>query len=284
MGAAGYSDEIIMTNADGGRARVHRENHQEFDPRALAVARAVYEALEPEAVILFGSRARGDYRADSDIDLLLIVGDNPKNPERERAALNVASATVRRIYGHLLHVDVVQYTARQFDDELPSINRLAARVAEYGITLDGNRMAHQRLRYDDEARREEVALRLYDAEEHCATLELVVAAGRGDQVVGYNAQQTVEHTLKALTASLGSRYSTTHELDDRMAEVGAAEQAAGRVLGIDLPEHLAWLSAYAGGSKYDPKPQPIQDRQGLLEAVCGFQRVVAERLRSVRDP
>ncbi|MDE2786284.1 MAG: HEPN domain-containing protein [Chloroflexota bacterium] len=273
-----------MTNANIGMARMDRVSHQEFDRRALAVGQAVYEALEPEAVILFGSRARGDYRADSDIDLMLIVGDNSKNPERERAAHDVASETVRRIYGHLLHVDVVQYTARQFDDELPSINRLASRVAEYGITLDGNRMAHQRLHYDDDARREEVALRLYDAEEHCATLELVVAAGRGDQVVGYNAQQTIEHTLKALTAALGGRYSTTHELQDLMAEVRATERAAGRALGIDLPEHLAWLSAYARGSKYDPKPQPIEDRQGLLETVCGFQRVVAERLRSVNDP
>lgn len=270
-----------MTNANGGTARVDRVNHQEFDPRALAVAQAVYDALEPEAVILFGSRARGDYRWDSDIDLLLIVDDDPKNPERERAAHNVASATVRRIYGHLLHVDVVQYTASQFDDELPSINRLASRVAEYGITLDGNRMAHQRLHYDDDARREEVALRLYDAEEHCATLELVIAAGRGGQVVGYNAQQTLEHALKALTAALGGRYTTTHQLGDLMVEVRTTEQAAGRALGIDLPEHLAWLSAHAGGSKYDPKPQPIQDRQGLLETVCGFQRAVAERLRIV---
>ena len=273
-----------MTNADGGKTRVDRVNHKEFDCRALAVAQAVYAALEPEAVILFGSRARDDYRADSDIDLLLIVGDNPKNPEREQAARDVACETVRRIYGHLLYVDVVQYTARQFDDELTSINRLASRIAEYGITLDGKRMTHQRLHYNDDARREEVALRLYDAEEHCAMTELAVANGRGDRIIGYNAQQTLEHALKALTAALGGRYSTTHELSDLMVEVRATERAAGRVLGIDLPEHLAWLSAYAGGSKYDPKPQPIQDRQGLLETVCGFQRVVTERLRSVTDP
>ena len=272
-----------MTNADGGKALMD-VSHKEFDRRALAVAQAVYAAVGPEAVILFGSRARGDYRADSDIDLLLIVGDNPKNPERERAAHDIARETVRRLYGHRLDVDMVQYTARQFDDELPSINRLASRVAEYGITLDGNRMAHQRLHYDDQARREEVALRLYDAEEHCAMTELAVANGRGDRIIGYNAQQTLEHALKALTAALGGRYSTTHELRDLMAEVRATEHAAGRALGIDLPEHLAWLSEFAGGSKYDPKPQPIQDRQGLLEAVCGFRRLVAERLRSVGEP
>ena len=252
-----------------------------YDRRALAVAQAAYDAAAPETVILFGSRARGDYRADSDIDLLLIVGDNPKNPEREQAAYDAAQEATRRIYGRRLDVDVVQYTAEQFEDELPSINRLAARVAEYGITLDGERMAYPRLHYDDAAWQEEVALRLYDAEEHCAVTELAVSNDRGDRVVGYNAQQTLEHSLKAMTAALGARYSTTHDLRALMAEVRAAEGATGRVLGIDMPERLAWLTGYAGGGKYDPKPGPIQDRQGLMESVCGFQRAVAERLRSL---
>ena len=252
-----------------------------FDRRALAVARAVYDAVAPEAVILFGSRARGDYRADSDIDLLLIVSDDPKSLERERIAHEAACETAKRIYGHRLDVDVVQYTGQQFEEERPSINRLASRVAEYGITLDGERMAYQRLHYDDEAQREEVALRLYDAEEHCAMTELAVSNGRGDRVIGYNAQQTLEHSLKAMTAALGGRYSTTHDLGALMAEVRATEGAVGRVLGIDMPDDLVWLSGYAGGGKYDPKPGPILDRQGLMETVCGFQRAVAERLRSL---
>ena len=260
-----------------------RVNHSEeggFDRRALAVAQAVYDAAGPEAVILFGSRARGDYRVDSDIDLLLIVSDNPKNGERERIAYEAACETALRIYGHRLDVDVVQYTAEQFEDERPSINRLASRVAEYGITLDGERMAYQRLHYDDEAQREEVALRLYDAEEHCAITEMAVASGRGDRIIGYNAQQSLEHSLKAMTSALGGRYSTTHDLSALMAEVRATEGTAGHVLGIDVPDDLAWLSGYAGGGKYDPKPGPILDRQGLMETVCGFQRPVAERLRS----
>ena len=250
------------------------------DAKALSVAQAVYEALRPETVILFGSRARGNYRPDSDIDLLLIVSDDPKNRERERMAWDAARAAIERIYGHRLDVDVVQYTPEQFDAELPSINRLAARVAEDGITLDGKRMAYQRLHYDDERRREEVELRLYDAAEHCATLELVIDAGRGDQVVGYNAQQTLEHSLKAMTAALGSRYATTHDLQELIQEVRTTEQGAGQDLGIAMPEHLAWLTEYAGGSKYDPKPQPITDRPALLEAVIRFQRAVAERLQA----
>ena len=274
-------DMMTTRPVNAHTTRVDDSEGNGFDRRALAVAQAVYDAVTVEAVILFGSRARDDYRADSDIDLLLIVTDDPKSLERERIANEAAQETVGRIYGHRLDVDVVQYTAEQFEDEQPSINRLASRVAEYGITLDGERMAYQRLHYDEEARREEVALRLYDAEEHCAMTELAVSNGRGDRVIGYNAQQTLEHSLKAMTAALGARYSTTHDLGALMAEARATEGAAGHALDIEMPDDLAWLSGYAGGGKYDPKPGPIRDRQGLMESVCGFQRAVAERLRSL---
>ena len=222
----------------------NENNMDACDARALSVARAVYDAVMPETVILFGSRARGSYRPDSDIDLLLIVADQPKNREREQAA----------------------------------------RVAEDGVTPDGKRMAYQRLHYDEERRREEVALRLYDAEEHYAVSELAVTNNRGDQVVGYNAQQALDHSLKAMTAALGGRYTTTHNLRDLMAEVRATARAAGQDLGIALPERLAWLTEYAGGSKYDPKPQPIANRPALLDTVRRFQQAVAARLQISDTP
>ena len=39
---------------------------------ALAAAQAAQDAVAPDTVILFGSRARGDHCPDSDIDLLVI--------------------------------------------------------------------------------------------------------------------------------------------------------------------------------------------------------------------
>ena len=42
------------------------------DPIAETVIFRISEAVHPEKIILFGSRARGDIRPDSDIDLLII--------------------------------------------------------------------------------------------------------------------------------------------------------------------------------------------------------------------
>ena len=46
---------------------------------------------EVQGLVLFGSRARGDARADSDLDLLVIVRD-PLTPEREKQLRHRARA------------------------------------------------------------------------------------------------------------------------------------------------------------------------------------------------
>ena len=43
----------------------------------------IVREVSPEAIILFGSRARGDARPDSDVDLL-IVETEPFSPQRSR--------------------------------------------------------------------------------------------------------------------------------------------------------------------------------------------------------
>lgn len=58
--------------------------------------------LDPEAVWLFGSRARGDARADSDIDLAVITDD---------AAPLTLAAVRRPLLGGGAPVDVVALTA-----------------------------------------------------------------------------------------------------------------------------------------------------------------------------
>lgn len=49
------------------------------------VARVV-RVMAPEAIYLFGSRARGDATADSDYDLLVVVSDNAPAEQRSLSA------------------------------------------------------------------------------------------------------------------------------------------------------------------------------------------------------
>jgi len=64
------------------------ENMTAVDHRLLAECKAAIEEVAPDAsLILYGSRARGDAREDSDYDLLVLV-DREQDMELEQAIVN----------------------------------------------------------------------------------------------------------------------------------------------------------------------------------------------------
>jgi len=75
------------------------------------IVRRVVEAVHPEKIILFGSRARGDHRPESDIDLLVI---QRSNLARHRRAVPI----YRAMAGLPIEVDmeVVVYTPSEVED------------------------------------------------------------------------------------------------------------------------------------------------------------------------
>ena len=51
------------------------------EPVLQEMVRRLVEAIDPDRIILFGSRARGDARPDSDVDLL-IIKDSDEPPHK----------------------------------------------------------------------------------------------------------------------------------------------------------------------------------------------------------
>lgn len=67
---------------------------EQADPFGLKIAAAA-QANDPDAtVILFGSRARGDHRPDSDVDLLVVWDDTlPRPAPRGKAEAEVQACS-----------------------------------------------------------------------------------------------------------------------------------------------------------------------------------------------
>jgi len=71
------------------------------------MTKRIAENLNPQKIILFGSWARGDQDAHSDIDLLIIQESNLPRPQRY--------AQVRRLFwGMGLPLDIIVYTPEEF--------------------------------------------------------------------------------------------------------------------------------------------------------------------------
>jgi predicted nucleotidyltransferase len=102
----------------------------ETNDRVLSeIVRRLVEALRPERIYLFGSRARGDARADSDYDLLVVVRERTgKGHELEQRAYGA-------MWGLHAPVEIVVMTADYFDWMLDAAASLPATVQREGRLL-----------------------------------------------------------------------------------------------------------------------------------------------------
>ncbi len=85
--------------------------------------------LDPEALYLFGSRARGDGEPDSDFDILIVLADSDlPGYVRDRLAL-------RTLRGLRVAVDVIVLTRKELDRKRGVVCSLPATVEREGKLL-----------------------------------------------------------------------------------------------------------------------------------------------------
>ena len=187
------------------------------DRRALSVARALHERESPQATILFGSRARGDYdEYRSDIDIMVI---QPALPDYayQKFVVRWASAKAQAAYGRPVPVDVTWFAQDDFQKHNRYVNHVTTRALLDGVVMSNNPEDY-RSRYEDAAAAEpeysweDYETRLLDAEEFLTTFQDLADLNRGDRQLGRAACSTLEHAMKAVIAAHGASYPSTHEL------------------------------------------------------------------------
>jgi predicted nucleotidyltransferase len=93
------------------------------------IAEAIVQSADPEKVFLFGSNARGDARAGSDLDLL-IVERSPFGPNRTRE--NELRKIRRALSRFPFSKDILVYSADEFEKWSKSPNHVVARCVREG--------------------------------------------------------------------------------------------------------------------------------------------------------
>jgi uncharacterized protein len=95
------------------------------------IVRQIVGRVDPVAIYLFGSRARGDAREDSDYDLMIVVHDDfpPDQATPSRAFELIAR---RRI-----PMDATIVRTSRFADRARRIGTLSHEVAQDGLKLYG---------------------------------------------------------------------------------------------------------------------------------------------------
>ncbi len=276
------------------------------DPIGLAVARAAQKAVPEATVILFGSRARGDHRKGSDVDLMVVV-------DTEDTALlrAIEGAAGKAAYRKLLEFpgkfgyDVVGMTRRKLAYCQRARNHIAAQALRDGVIMNEDE-------FDDFCKEDfaddyvpgwpDIRQRLINSGRWLNSLNHSIDTGLDDQELsGFIAQQAMENALKGWISAIDCEYRNIHhilELAEVIRDNVAEDPSPARAeldaavewlaltegeraeLGLRGRDPRDWLSLYAvmyryGGAEHRLNPDGYRELQERIgQAVRAFAREV----------
>lgn len=260
---------------------------KQCDQRALPAAKAALAASKADLVILFGSRARGDYQENrSDIDLLL-VQRQPPSPQGRQITQAAASQAALNTYHKPITVQITWQTTAEFEKRRRSINHVNARAVREGIIMPRHPENYPDVPADYSYEAKVIATRVNNAETHHQAFENyhflfengMTDADSLDRIAGKNAQEALEHALKGLIAANGSQYPRSHDLNELLQTAKAVDPEFDNEFQQSIDYDI--LNQYAGSADYDIPAMPLTEIEHYREAVNNDYRQIGNRLNQL---
>ena len=246
-----------------------------------AIAEAIGSALSPQCVILFGSRARGDQHAHSDVDLAVIANQTELDVQQRydlRQQARGLAETVSK--GRFRRIDVILWTEAEYRIKKRSINHVAGRAWREGVILYG---VHEILPG------EEIVSELDNAHElmrmcwgQIRALFILLNSDVEENIFGFHAQRAAELALKAWISLAGERYERTHSIIELVVIINNAG-----VPEVQRFAHLVTLSPYAVKYIYEEIADPTMDRHYVADevnALADFVDTLVQQAESESGP
>jgi HEPN domain-containing protein/predicted nucleotidyltransferase len=228
---------------------------------------AIRDRISPELNLLFGSRATGGAREDSDYDLMIVLRDGS---DLERGRRDVYDA----LHAIGAHVDVLVRSVSDYERRQADPGFFDWLVSREGVLLYSSGAVPQRsagpARVREESR-EGLRVWIERAAEDFRAAELSMApTDPAPGAVCFHAHACAEKLLKALIVSGGTHPPRTHELTKLLSLQGPIVRADKALIAA-----CALLGALYPMSRYPEQPLPtLDDARRALDSA----RVVRDRL------
>lgn len=252
------------------------------DPKELdRVVQHLVEALDPLAIYLFGSRARGDASDESDYDLMLVLADDNARVRSRQAVWETARSD---------RIDVNPFLTR---GGAFAWRRHEAGTLEYEVQVDGIRLypasgADLRTGGARGGGRSPMNVKIVAEWLERVRRDLVMArkACEGDDVLpdqaAYHVQQAAEKLTKAALVALQKRPRKGHEIGEFAKRLPVTFANRERFLALARFSKFVWVHRYPGeaGAPSEPEPSAAEALAWIAEIEAlkaDFERWLAGR-------
>ena len=178
-------------------------------------------------MILFGSRAVGDHREDSDIDILVVTGG--ANPVSSEITAMAAARSYMRENPPELELGIISMDRKKFDRCRLANQHVAGQAVLHEVIMSGERLEY-RHNYDDDYPDHwpETQQRIQGAEEWRHELDTMVQEHHWNKkLIGMVAQQAVENALKGRLSTHNDPGRYGHDLDQAWNRLNELEDWSG---------------------------------------------------------
>lgn len=221
------------------------------DPQLDALVSAIVERVQPELILLFGSRVRGDAHEDSDYDIMLVLRDGA-DAERDRDAAYDATDAID-ISADVLACTVAEYQHRQNDPGF--LEWLVSREGRllYSRGTVPQRSDRRNRVSEEQHEGRDVWIERAEGDFQEATVSLASATPTWAAIC-FHAHECIEKLLKGLIVGRGTYPPRTHNLSKLMSRLPAIIRDS-----ADLRAIAKSLDKVYPKSRYVPHPMPTPD-------------------------
>ena len=254
-----------------------------YDERALAVAQSVVAVINPDDAFLFGSRARGDWRHASDIDIFTIARPQQDTKSKYRKALQAGQDKALELYGFPVKIDLVRYSPEDFNYYRRARTHLAHSALQDGISMSREPMGYGSQYPEQEPTNwPDVEQRFTNYQRQILAAGSILDAGLGYEEVGFHFQRSLENALKGFLAYMehddGEKNAWLRDHSISKLQELALQYPAGREA---IGNHeFSFLDEYAIDIPYEGIRNPLPDETRVLDDI---KDIATKMMRYIAD-
>ena len=183
------------------------------DPHALAAATFAQQIAGPNTVILFGSRATGVHRSESDMDVMVVCKTRVASAEHE------VTQALKRFFEDnppALNVQLLAISEERFNYCRRAPNHVAGQAWRSGVVMCPENLSNTPQPYDRYPDSwPDVKQRVLTAQRNLRSMAALAQHEPQDQAsYGFHGQQAIENSLKAWISAAELEYRSIHDLQE----------------------------------------------------------------------